>query len=64
MRKIQIVRDEGLPEGHDFACVQQGVDLVIFYRESAVSPCVVEESQRAAVALRRGSDYRLRLRAS
>lgn len=45
--KIRFVSDAVMPDGHDFVFVHVGDDHYIFYRESAVSAELLEESWRA-----------------
>lgn len=42
---------EELPEGHDFLMVQTADGVLVAYRESAVSPSVLEDSWAAFRAL-------------
>lgn len=51
MHRIKFVGDDELPAGHDFVVVQQGDALRIFYRQSAMSPALLEESWAALRAL-------------
>lgn len=52
MHEIRFVSDEAMPPGHDFVLVQCGArDYVILYRESAITPKVLEDSWAAFRAL-------------
>ena len=51
MYGIRFVEDDALPEGHDFVLVQSGGDVLMFYRESAVTPQNLEASWAAYRAL-------------
>lgn len=49
--RIEFVDDQALPEGHDFLLAQTAENAVIFYRESAISPEMLEDSWAAFRAL-------------
>lgn len=51
MHTIHFVNDEAMPEGHDFIFIQTALGALIFYRESALSPEVLEDSWAAYRAL-------------
>lgn len=48
---ITFVDDDALPEGHDFVFVQLGEGAHIFYRESAITERVLEDSWAAYRAI-------------
>lgn len=52
MHQIRFVDDTALPDGHDFVLVQAPMGTAIFYRESAVTPRVLEESWAAYRSMR------------
>lgn len=52
MHQIRFVDDAALPEGHDFVLVQTPTGAAIFYRESAITPRVLEESWAAYRSMR------------
>jgi len=47
MYAIKFVSDDALPDDHDFALVQTSQDVVVFFRESRLSPQVLEDSWAA-----------------
>lgn len=62
MHAIQFVDDHDLPADHDFALVTTGRDdVVIFFRRSAVTPQVLEQSWAAYRALLTGTPQDRRL---
>lgn len=51
MYSIRFVDDSALPNGHDFVFVQADEDYAIFFRESAISPQMLEDAWAAYRAL-------------
>lgn len=52
MHAIYFVDDSELPAGHDFVLVEIPDGALVFYRESALSPQVLEDSWTAYRELR------------
>lgn len=48
---IKFVADNALPEGHDFVLIQTPTATVVVYRESAITPDLLEQSWAAYRAL-------------
>jgi hypothetical protein len=53
LHTIYFVSDEAIPAGHDFIFVEIPAGALIFYRESAITPQVLEDSWAAYRALRK-----------
>lgn len=47
MYAVNFVSDDAMPDGHDFMVVQVGRDFGAFYRASAISASVIEDSWAA-----------------
>lgn len=52
MHAIRFVDDDAMPEGHDFVLVQTPAGAAIFYRISAITPRLLEESWAAYRSMR------------